>query len=369
MSHHELHTASCSVTFPLVKLLSRTRLPYQLDYSREPTSYSIRPVANASMAAPNSNSGVSGLFDLNYPPSPAPSSPTFETSDTEQMSLVNEDRHVTEDAGMPPQLPSIVEQLVTTLLSTYPHHRPLHHTAATLTDVEALIPTLNNNILVMSKLAENVGYFCSSSSTPTNPSPELENILVHIFTQGDKDNRMYEMTKMQLQCYNERLCQLDPSRRLRMHEEAIAREQYLKTQKCEAKQRKKGMPAHMKQRFPPGQLPIGCLSPSDVVTECYGMGYAEYMRIPQSKVKMEECKAISPELPSPDLPTNLPKGEDFSRTRLHNGPGLTDRKRPKVRLPQTDSRRTPTVLVMPALEDRSAEREDIWARTKVECQV
>jgi hypothetical protein len=40
---------------------------------------------------------------------------------------------------------------------------------------------------------------------------------------------------------------------------------------------------------------------------------------------------------------------DFSRSRLHNGPGLTDRKRPRVRLPQKDTRKVsgpPNLLVL-----------------------
>jgi hypothetical protein len=325
-------------------------------------------LAYSRMAAPNFNNGVSGFFHLNYPSFPAL---TSSTSDIEHMSLAHETEHANEGTGMPPQ-PTVVEKLVSALLSAFPYHEHrerallghLHHTAATLTDVEALIPALNNDALVMSKLAENIGYFHNLSSTPTNPSPELEQILGHILTQVDEDHQTYEMTKMQLKHYNDQLCQVDPQQRLRVHNEDKARQQNLKTLKWEANQRKKSMPAHMKEKFMPGQLPGGCLTPSDVITKCYGMSYAEYMRISQSARCKLEMKATLPDLSSPDLP----KGEDFSRTRLHNGPGLTDRKRPKVRLPQIDDRRT-EVLVLTASMDKSVESEYMWARTKVECPV
>ena len=191
-----------------------------------------------------------------------------------------------------------------------------------------------------------------------------------MLTQSDDTHQTYEMTKLYLQYYNDQLCQIDSQRRLRVHKEDMALEQYLKTLQWEAKQRKKGMLAHMKKEFVPGQLPGGCLTPCDVITECYGMSYAGYMSFPrrvQGGLEMKAFKTTLVDLPSPSLPTDLPKGEDFSRSRLHDEPGLTDRKRPKVQLPRVDSWRTSTVsddLVVVAFEAKNTEREHMWVKTK-----
>jgi hypothetical protein len=109
------------------------------------------------MAAPNSNNGVSGLFDLNYPPSPALSSSEFEDPeayDSEHLSLPNEVEDIEEYIGstVAPPRPTIVKHLVNTLLQAWPYHQSqemtllnyLYHKAATLADVEALIPALSN---------------------------------------------------------------------------------------------------------------------------------------------------------------------------------------------------------------------------------
>ncbi|KAH6883090.1 hypothetical protein BKA58DRAFT_30206 [Alternaria rosae] len=55
---------------------------------------------------------------------------------------------------------------------------------------------------------------------------------------------------------------------------------------------------------------------------------------------------------------------DFSLSRLHSGPGLTDRKYPRVRLPQNDTRQ---VSLMPDLSvsgtSTSVEHGNMWTRT------
>jgi hypothetical protein len=55
---------------------------------------------------------------------------------------------------------------------------------------------------------------------------------------------------------------------------------------------------------------------------------------------------------------------DFSRSRLHNGPGLTDRKHPKVRLPQNDTRQVSTMphLLVSDMNTR-VEHDHQWSKT------
>ncbi|CAG5165309.1 uncharacterized protein ALTATR162_LOCUS6777 [Alternaria atra] len=56
---------------------------------------------------------------------------------------------------------------------------------------------------------------------------------------------------------------------------------------------------------------------------------------------------------------------DFSRSRLHNGPGLTDRKHPKVRLPQNDTRRvSPTHNLLVPETNTRVEHVYMWAENK-----
>jgi hypothetical protein len=56
---------------------------------------------------------------------------------------------------------------------------------------------------------------------------------------------------------------------------------------------------------------------------------------------------------------------DFSRSRLHNGPGLTDRKHPKIRLPQNDTRQVSTMpqLLVSDMNTR-VEHDHSWSQTE-----
>jgi hypothetical protein len=137
------------------------------------------------------------------------------------------------------------------------------------------------------------------------------------------------MIKMHLQYYNNQLCQVEPQRRRRVHNENMERKRYLMFLAREAEQRRKSLPA------PEGQIQLGTI------------------------------KVTLPSLASPLSPTDLPKGEDFSRTRLHNGPGLMDRKRPKVHLPQVDTRCiVATPVTVSVGKHESAENEYMWAKTE-----
>jgi hypothetical protein len=172
---------------------SPSKDPISNFYNRRIQVISIKMITTTAsqMTAPNFNNGVSGLFDLNYPSSPAFSSSASETFDNEvtdsgkdELTMHFADIDVVEGTSYP----STLEHLVDVLFMAWPYHQSgeiallfyLHHNAATLTNVGALIPALNDNIAVMSNLADNTGYYYTRSSTPTNPSPELEAILGHI---------------------------------------------------------------------------------------------------------------------------------------------------------------------------------------------
>ena len=58
-------------------------------------------------------------------------------------------------------------------------------------------------------------------------------------------------------------------------------------------------------------------------------------------------------------------GVDFSRSRLHNGPGLTDRKHPKVRLPQNGTRLASAMPSLLASEmNTEPEQYSLWGQSK-----
>jgi hypothetical protein len=140
------------------------------------------------------------------------------------------------------------------------------------------------------------------------------------------------------------------------------------------------MPAQLKEPELPGMLPTGCRCVADVITECYGMSWTEYWELPRSSWVVDKtgtnirkiCFAQSKSKPESEneLEMGRPCGSgDFSRTRLHNGPGLMDRKRPKVCLPQVDMRNVVTTVEDLIVKEEKMYDDDFlgrlsWVKTK-----
>jgi hypothetical protein len=89
------------------------------------------------------------------------------------------------------------------------------------------------------------------------------------------------------------------------------------------------------------------------------------MPTPRAQIRLKAFKGTLRDLHSPSPSVALPKGQDFSRTRLHNRPGLTDKRRSKIRLPHVDTHCIKTKPVATVIvKDESADCDHIWAKTQ-----
>jgi hypothetical protein len=204
--------------------------------------------------------------------------------------------------------PTPVEHIIHNLPTTGPHpllHHLSHH-PVTPADVEALVPALITRTKIMNQLVVNIGY---SHACGLILASDLEKILIHILAVGDERHCLYEMTKASI--YGEL-------------EEHGRRGWWLWDQQ---QQHVEHIPQHQQRR-----------------------GRHRGHRQRTGNTDIRHCESIG----------------DFSRSRLHNGPGLTDRKYPKVRLPKGDVRCegvSKDVLLVEDV-DRGLENDELWVRSR-----
>jgi hypothetical protein len=287
------------------------------------------------------------------------------------------------------QLPTIVERMVTTLVQTSAHRNPgtltnsleihllnhLHINPVTLADVVALVPALNYKCEVMAKLAVNISYFHIYGFI--SPSA-LDQMLIHLLTKGDCYHKTFEYTKTQITRFNNEVCHRNPQLRQFQHQQRLQQKADTKKLNRKAEYRRQTIPAQLKEPKPPGMLPTGCRCIGDIITECYGMSWNEYWQLPRPSWVMDKTGTKTRKLcfsqPRPESPNEPEVGRPcesghFSRTRLHNGPGLMDRKRPKVCLPQVDLRNIVTTVEDLIVGEEKMSDDDflgriLWAKTK-----
>lgn len=281
------------------------------------------------------------IIDLTTPESSPCPSPVSETSDSND-STDGEVDSMEETA--PPPLPTPVQQMINILpfsgeasLLNY-----LHSYALTIADVEALVPKLLDNRIIMDKLAENIGYYSAHGSTT---STEIEQMLIYLVGNGDLldrgtvDYRVYELTVSQINHFTEQASLQFPRRQGTQHNEYPVRTGNMTEPKKEIYHRACAGPSMDKQHKKHGQ-------PTQV-----GQG---------KKKKQETAPDSSYDY---NLP-GFPDGQDATRTRKHNGPGLYDKKRPITRLPVNDTRQVwakPGIVVDEKIE---SEQQLDWTRTK-----
>ncbi|KAE8866890.1 hypothetical protein PTNB73_04984 [Pyrenophora teres f. teres] len=257
--------------------------------------------------------GFDFIIDLTTPASSPCSSPVSETCDSEYEA--DDEAGKLEDTA-PVPAPTPVQQMISSLpfsgISTLQNY--LHHYALTMTDVEALVPAFLHNRILMNKLAENIGYFSVYGSiTPA----EVEKMLIHILTKGDIHHDLYELTISQV-AYFDRQASLQDSRRQSLeHVEHPVQTENKKEMTVKNKKPKK-------------------------VTK------------PQTPVIVHKQKHVG-----------YPAGESFAQTRLHNGPGLYDKKKPNICLPKNDTRKVWTKSGATIMGESLAEEKELqWTKTK-----
>jgi hypothetical protein len=220
----------------------------------------------------------------------------------------------------------------------------LHSNAVTLPDVEALVPSLRYNFKVMGKLATNIGLYHSRGCIN---SQDLEQILIHIFTHDDHQNYLFQRTTAQIERFQRERADRYWSRltakqqQQQQQREDILRQRHAEKEHRDAKHRRQTIPSMYRKVSLHGFLPGECSSIADVITEIDGMDWTQAQKIQEAagentrtrrnKVKKADVAPVQAE--KADVVT---VDSFWAKTRLHNGPGLEDRRRPKLKLPRKD---------------------------------
>jgi hypothetical protein len=222
----------------------------------------------------------------------------------------------------------------------------LHSNAITLPDVEALVPSLRHNFKVMGKLAT-IGFFHSRGCIN---SQDLEQILIHVFTHDDHQNSLFQRTTAQIERvqreqadrYMSRLT--EKQQHQRQQRDDILRQRHAEKEHRDAKHRRQTIPLMYRKISSQGFLPAGYSSIADVITEVDAMDWTQAQKIQKvNAAACENARTGRKKVKKIDVvPVQAKKApvvtvdSFWAKTRLHNGPGLEDRRRPKVKLPQKD---------------------------------
>ena len=241
----------------------------------------------------------------------------------------------------------------------------LHTTPVTVADVETLIPALNRNRRILFKLATNIGLYTARQCIS---QPDLEGMLIHIFTHDDYRYSLFSRTTAQIERFEHeaeenKLRKLTWSeRQLKLqHEETLRRQTAAKLER-EAYHRRESVPVRWRKPLTSGFLPEGCSSIGELVTEVDGMHWSQVRKI------IQVSRESSPKSNSIEVHAATKRKRDrysakkqfWARTRLHNCPGLYDRiATPEVRLPCKKSDVRDVVMVADGLaEGKEKEQRD-----------
>lgn len=229
----------------------------------------------------------------------------------------------------------------------------LFRTAVTLSDVQIIFPTLHQNTKVMHKLATNIGLY--HSRTTISP-PTLEQILIHILTHDTPSSHLFALTTTQisrfhLQSQTHQNSLLSPKKALdRSTRTASRTAHHTRLQAQKLLDRYASIPPLYHQ--PSAFLPMNSTSIAQLIAEIDGMHWtqakaitalhdetcAEAARLGMSK-KAAFKLGSALELPG-RVDVVLGKGT-WAQTRVHHGPGFTEKRRGKGRrwcFPRGDGR-------------------------------
>ncbi|RMZ70702.1 hypothetical protein GMOD_00000833 [Pyrenophora seminiperda CCB06] len=246
------------------------------------------------------------------------------TSDSED-STDDERESVDDTARLP--LPTPVQHLAKVLskpgaspLSKSLLRDHLYNRVLTLSDVQALVPRLNSNRNVMQQMAENIGY---NSGHGFIAPLEAEQMLMHILANGDDQNKLFELTQAKIAQFDRKTSSSNGTRRQGLEHNELPVRTKGTTKKQDAKKAKAAPVTGKKaEAAPVAKLDSKKAEAAPVVK-------VSNTASPSSDIDIRFGDA-----------TTLPG--DFSRSRLHNGPGLYNRRRPRVCLPRNDTRQVLT---------------------------
>ncbi|KAH7092107.1 hypothetical protein FB567DRAFT_516495 [Paraphoma chrysanthemicola] len=225
----------------------------------------------------------------------------------------------------------------------------LHNYAVTLPEAEALISILCKNIDIMNRLATNIGFFYARGCISSH---DLEQLLIHIFTHDDAQSSLFQLTTSRIEHFRieearSSLSNLTPKQKQRhqQHEDLLRQRQINKTTRAARHRWQEFPPAH-RETASSAFLPLGCCSIADIYSDLDGMSWTQVRGIEQVnaaarniKPPRKRKKAIrATKVQAKEACVKILKEDSFwAMTRLHNGPGLEDKRRAKVRLPQRQS--------------------------------
>jgi hypothetical protein len=183
----------------------------------------------------------------------------------------------------------------------------LHSNAATLANVQALVPTLIRKRKVMIKLAANIGLYHSRNRIT---DAHLEDMLVHIFTHDDYQYWLFSRTTDQIKRFRkekaeQRACMKTP--RQLQHEakrkEALRKAETDKVLR-DAKYRYECVPARYRVASDPAFLPLGCASITDVIVDIDGLTWTQAMMVSRLSDEASARKSDKPVVPEPFVPSS-----------------------------------------------------------------
>lgn len=194
----------------------------------------------------------------------------------------------------------------------------------------------------MFKLATKIGLYHAREHIT---AATLEDMLTHIFIHDNYHYSLFSRTKSQLERF-----QREKAERLvrkktpwQIQHEARRKEELRRVEadKAEIERRRKysRIPARYHVVEEGACLPLGCSSIADVIVENDGFTWGQVLKI--SRFQDDKVKARKPKFksktaiqaPASSQSRSAHKNSFWVQTRLHNGPGLDDRKPAKVCLP------------------------------------
>lgn len=216
----------------------------------------------------------------------------------------------------------------------------LHRVSVTVSDVEAMIPALNHNTRIMRKLALNIGWHRAQDHIT---ELELEEMLIHILGQGDRGHELFEQTKARVTYHLDEAVRNDVQKRER--EERQRRRAEEEAQRAQSWAQLCRRPAAVRGKKPAELIGTAQLQGEyqyNSALETPSRSWAQVVRAPAMPTKKEALAAKKPQpskiVPAVPLTKAMVEAGLWVRSRLHNGPGLQDKKAPAVKLPSKDAR-------------------------------
>jgi hypothetical protein len=260
----------------------------------------------------------------------------------------------------------------------------LHHLyPLTLLEVEAIVPALARFRGIVNKVTTNVGHFYHARAGASET--DLEEILMHIVAN---DEYLLNRTKAQLKRFKlewEKQFRTPKQQgQINQREQAIRRTKVAEQERME-QHRRSTIPAEYREEKS-HMVPMGWTCVADIITEVDQMDWSKVENVQKAAINSRAfltpksrkyphlalkpkpkptVDVVSATPPMGDPDKGLRKG-DFSPTRLHNGPGLTDVKKAKGRLPVAEIGRAGVTEsgCLDAVERSEEEVVSSWAQTR-----